>query len=85
MPEINSVDAVREKLREFDDQMNEAISAARSLAKIRADAGKMQDDLINLTSATQGEVQQLSGIKAALKNARNEWLSLCLLYTSRCV
>ena len=76
MAEINSVEAVRQKLREFDEQMRAVIAAGYALARIRTDAGRLRDELKELTDARESEVKSLSGIKAALKESRIEWSSL---------
>jgi uncharacterized protein (DUF1501 family) len=76
MAEISSVEAVREKLREFDRQISDAIAAAKALAAIRADADILVGKVGDLMVRGEKEIQSLNQIKSTLRESRNEFASL---------
>lgn len=76
MTEISSVEAVREKLRVFDQQMSDAISAAKALATIRADADKWVGKMREREAQGEAQIKRMNGINSALKDSRQEWSAL---------
>ena len=41
MPEIANVERIREKLREFEERVDGAVAAAKTLTRIKSDAEKL--------------------------------------------
>lgn len=76
MPEITSVEAVSTKLREFDERMDDAIAAARSLARIRTDAEKLHQDVGGLSGRAEKEFEKMRGVRKNLSQLQTEWTSL---------
>jgi hypothetical protein len=76
MPEITSIKAVQDKLREFDERMDEAIAAAKSLARIRADAEKLNQDVGNVSQRAEQEIERMRGVRQSLSKLQIEWGSL---------
>lgn len=76
MPEITSVEAVQAKLRQFDEQMEGAISAARTLSRIRSDAEKVLADAENARSQSNEALQKAEAIQALLEQLGGEWNNL---------
>jgi len=62
MPEITSVEAVRNKMREFEERIDGAIEAAATLARVRKDAESLRSKIAALWEKSQ---QSLGDAKAA--------------------
>lgn len=78
MPEITSVEAIRTKLREFDERVEGAITAAKTLTRIKADAEKLLRDLEGISTKGEQALQKAEGIRLKLQELRIEWDSLKL-------
>lgn len=71
MPEITGVEAVRAKLQEFEERVAGAITAAKALARIKNDAGKLlggieensakADQALRKAENIRNQLQQLPG------------------------
>lgn len=73
MPEITSVDAIRAKLREFDERVDGAIAAAKTLARVKADAEKLLKELEGLTGKGEETLKNAESIRGKLQDLNSEW------------
>lgn len=76
MPEITSAEAVRVKLREFEDRVDSAIVAAQSLARMQGEAEKL---VARAESASRRCEQALLGadeVRARLLEMGRDWSEL---------
>lgn len=76
MPEITSVEAVRAKLREFDERVDGAITAAKTLTRIKTDAEKLLRDLEVISTKGEQSLQKAENIRLKLQELQNEWNAL---------
>lgn len=76
MPEITSVETIRAKLREFDERMDGAISAAKTLAHIKTDAEKKFTYSQGVFAKIEQLLGQADGIRLQLVNIQSDWQTL---------
>lgn len=76
MPEITSVKDIRAKLSEFDERMDGAITAAKTLARIKTDAEKLLADLQDISAKSEQSLQKVDGIQLQLQNLHHDWEAL---------
>lgn len=76
MPEITSVEAIRAKLREFEERVDGAITAAKTLTRIKTDAEKLLRDLEGISTKGEQSLQKAESIRLNLQKLQNEWNTL---------
>lgn len=76
MPEITSVEAIRTKLREFDERVEGAITAAKTLTRIKTDAEKLLRDLEGISTKGEQSLQKAESIRLNIQKLQNEWNAL---------
>jgi chromosome segregation ATPase len=76
MPEIASVERVREKLREFEERLDGAVAAAKTLARIKDDAEKLLTNIEGVSTKSEQSLQKAEGVRLQLQQLQNEWLTL---------
>lgn len=76
MPEITSVETIRTKLREFEERVEGAITAARALARIKADAAKLLTDIQEISTKSEKTLQKAEGVQLQFQRMQSEWGSL---------
>lgn len=76
MPEINSVNAIRNKLTAFDAQMDGAIDAATTLARAKTQADKMLAHITQIESQCNTKDVQITQLleKAETASQKNHWI-----------
>jgi hypothetical protein len=62
MPEITSVETIRAKLDEFEDRMDGAITAAKTLARIKTDAERLLTDVQGISAKSEHSLQKAESI-----------------------
>lgn len=76
MPEITSVENIRAKLREFDERVEGAIIAAKTLTRIKGDAEKVLTDIQGISSKSEQSLQKADAIRFKLQELQLEWHAL---------
>ncbi len=76
MPEITSVEAIRAKLREFEERVDGAITAAKTLACIKTDAEKLLTDIQGISTKSEQSLQKADAIRFKLQELQLEWHAL---------
>ena len=76
MPEITSVETIRKKLREFDERMDGAISAAETISRIKIDAEKYLGNIQNSKQLFQQAEKKSETIRSELEDIKSHWLAL---------
>lgn len=76
MPEITSVETIRAKLREFEERVNGAITAAKTLARIKTDADKLLTDIQGISAEGEQSLQKAEGVRFQLQELHREWETL---------
>ncbi len=76
MPEITSVETIRMKLREFDLRMDDAISAAETISRIKIDAEKYLGNIQNSKQLFQQAEKKSETIRSELEDIKSHWLAL---------
>jgi len=73
MPEIASVERIREKLHEFEERVDGAVAAAKSLARIKGDAEKLLTNIEGVSTKSEQSLQKAEGVRLQLQQLQNEW------------
>jgi DNA repair exonuclease SbcCD ATPase subunit len=73
MPEIASVERIREKLREFEERVDGAVAAAKTLARIKGDAEKLLINIEGVSTKSEQSLQKAEGVRLQLQHLQNEW------------
>ena len=76
MPEIASVERIREKLREFEERVDSAVAAAKTLARIKGDAEKLLTNIEGVSTKSEQSLQKAEGVRLQLQQLQNEWDTL---------
>lgn len=76
MPEITSAEAIRAKLREFEERVDGAITAAKALARIKTDAEKLLADIQGISANSEQSLQKVEGIHLQLQTLHHDWETL---------
>jgi len=76
MPEIATVERVRDKLREFDERIDGAIAAAKTLARVKADAEKLLAEIQNISNKSEQSLQKAEAVRLQLQQLQSDWQSL---------
>ena len=76
MPEITSVETIRAKLREFEERVDGAITAAKTLARIKSDAEKLLADSQGISAKSEQSLQKAEGVRLQLQELHREWEAL---------
>lgn len=76
MPEITSVEAIRAKLHQFDERVDGAITAAKALAHIKADAEKLLTDIQSISTKSEQSLQKADGVRLQLQELHSDWEEL---------
>ncbi|HSA45385.1 MAG TPA: hypothetical protein P5552_02510 [Candidatus Competibacteraceae bacterium] len=76
MPEITSVETIRAKLREFDERMDGAISAAKTLRNIKVDAEKILADIQGVSTKSELLLKKIEYAESEFKKSQQNWQTL---------
>lgn len=76
MPEIATVERVREKLREFDERVDGAITAAKTLARVKADAEKLLTEIQSISNKGEQSLQKAEAVRIQLQQLQRDWETL---------
>ena len=76
MPEITSVETIRAKLREFEERVDGAISAAKTLARIKTDAEKLLTDIQGVSTKSEASLQKAESVRLQIQQLQREWEAL---------
>src|ERR1700722_12660300 len=76
MPEITSVERIREKLREFEERVDGSIAAAKTLGRIKVDAEKLLTNLQDISNQCGQSLQKAESVRLELQKIANEWNEL---------
>ena len=76
MPEITSVETIRAKLREFEERVDGAITAAKTLARIKTDAETLLTDIKGISTKSEQSLQKAEGVRLQLQQLQREWDAL---------
>ncbi len=76
MPEITSVENIRAKLREFEERVDGAITAAKTLARIKTDADRLLTDIQGISTKSEQSLQKADSIRIQLQQLQREWEAL---------
>jgi len=76
MPEITSVEKIRDKLREFEERVDGAVTAAKALARIKGDAEKLLTNIEGISAKSELSLQKAEGVRLQLQQLQSEWQSL---------
>lgn len=76
MPEIATVERVRDKLREFDERVDGAISAAKTLARVKADAEKLLTEIQNVSNKSEQSLQKAEAVRLQFQQLQSNWETL---------
>jgi len=76
MPEITSVENIRAKLREFEERVDGAITAAKTLARIKTDADRLLTDIQGSSTKSEQSLQKADSIRIQLQQLQREWEAL---------
>lgn len=76
MPEITSVETIRSKLREFEERVDGAITAAKTLARIKTDAEKLIADIQGISTKSEQSLQKAEGVRLQFQQLQRDWETL---------
>lgn len=76
MPEITSVETIRAKLREFEERVDGAITAAKTLARIKTDAEKLLTDIQGISTQSEHSLQKAEDVRLQFQQLQGEWETL---------
>ena len=76
MPEITSVESIRAKLGEFENRVDGAITAAKTLARVKTDAEKLLADIQVSSTKSEGSLQKAEAVRLQLQQLQREWEGL---------
>src|SRR5262245_23046343 len=76
VPEITSVDAIREKLRECDERLAELTETARALARIRSTVERMQQETGQAQAQVQSALAEFQRRAADADTLQQAWKAL---------
>jgi chromosome segregation ATPase len=73
MPEITSVEAIRQKLQQFDAQVDGAIAAAQAIKRVKSDSEKQLKVLEEQFNQGEQALRKADGIQLQLQEIQAEW------------
>jgi DNA repair exonuclease SbcCD ATPase subunit len=73
MPEITTVERVRDKLREFDERVEGAIAAAKTLARVKSDAEKLLTEIQNVSIKSEQSHQKAEAVRLQFQQLQSDW------------
>ncbi len=76
MPEIATVDRVRDKLREFDERVDGAIVAAKTLARVKTDAERLLTEIQNVSNKSEQSLQKAEAVRLQSQQLQSDWATL---------
>jgi len=76
MPEITTAEAVRSKLREFDERMEGAIAAAKILSQVKRDAEQIISGIHSISSKSTEALREVETIRGNLQEIQQQWSGL---------
>ena len=76
MPEITSVETIRAKLREFQERVDGAITAAKTPARIKTDAERLVADIQGISTKSEQSLQKAEGVRIQLQQLQRDWETL---------
>lgn len=76
MPEIATVERVRDKLREFDERVDGAIAAAKTLARVKTDAEKLLTEIQNVSNKSEQSLQKAEAVRLQFQQLQSDWETL---------
>ena len=76
MPEINRVEAIREKLRTFDEVVAGAIVSAESLARLRNEGDALLLEIGRLSESTEKSLSEIEDKMPLLRQLDGDWNEL---------
>ncbi len=76
MPEITSVENIRAKLREFEERMDGATTAAKTLARIKTDSERLLTDIQGISTKSEQALQKAESVRLYLQELQREWVAL---------
>jgi chromosome segregation ATPase len=76
MPEIATVERVRDKLREFDERVDGAIAAAKTLARVKTDAEKLLTEIQNVSNKGEQSLQKAEAVRLQFQQLQSDWATL---------
>src|SRR5437879_3693926 len=76
MPEIATVERVRDKLREFDERVGGAIAAAKTLARVKTDAEKLLTEIQSVSNKSEQSLQKAEEVRLQLQQLESDWETL---------
>lgn len=76
MPEIATVERVRDKLREFDERVDGAIAAAKTLARVKTDAEKLLTEIQNVSNKSEQSLQKAEAVRLQFQQLQSDWATL---------
>src|SRR3989442_6999019 len=76
MPEIATVERVRDKLREFDERVDGAIAAAKTLTRVKADAERLHTEIQNISNKGEQSLQKAEAVRLQFQQLHSDWEAL---------
>lgn len=73
MPEITSVQRIRDKLRDFDEMVSGAIQAAQRLKAIQGQATQILSDIQSLNAKCEVSLEHIEGLREDLAGISEQW------------
>ncbi|MDB6065294.1 MAG: hypothetical protein JWR26_1502 [Pedosphaera sp.] len=76
MPEIANVERIREKLREFEERVDGAVSASKTLARVKTDAEKLLTEIQNVSNKGEQSLQKVEAVRLQFQQLQSDWETL---------
>jgi len=76
MPEITSVETIRLKLHEFAERIDGAVTAAKSLGRIKNDAEKLLAEIQSRFAASEQSLKMAESVRLQLQQVQSDWDAL---------
>ncbi len=76
MPEITAIETIRNKLRDFDQHMDGAISAAKTINRIKGDAEKLLTGIQNFSTKGELLIKRIEYIESEFEKSQQDWKTL---------
>jgi chromosome segregation ATPase len=73
MPEITSAENIRAKLREFEERVDGAVVAAKTLARIKVDAEKLLADIQGISMKSEQSLQKVESVRLQFQQLQRDW------------